>query len=137
MQSNEESDTMAAWREAWLYLNLLMKGSKLPTYIKYSVGEDLLRDMMGVGKRLDLANRIGKQRPYKARELVQQASDLYDQVKFQVNQITDAGYIPSSREEEKDMLLPKRSREHLSKLMDSFGRYLGVWLKNVQTVGNR
>ena len=133
---DSESPTLNAWREAWLYLNTLMRGNKIPNFIKYSIGEDVLRDMLQVGKRIDRAHRLINSKPYKSKQLVLEASELYDDVKFEVNQIIDAGYLPSESADNGGKIMPDRSREHLSKLMDNFGRWLGGWLKNIQSAGN-
>ena len=132
-----ESKTLNAWREAWIYLCYLMgRSSKIPTPIKYSVGEDLLKDMLRVGQLIDKAHILVNTKPYKSKQLVMEASDLYDTVKFTVNQLIDAK-IPSTETENADqyVIMSSKSREHLSKLMYNFGGWLGGWLKNIQPAG--
>lgn len=131
-----ESPTLNAWRETWLYLCDLMRGSKLPNYIKYSVGEDILRDMMRVGQHINKAHMLINSKPYESRKHVYQASDIYDDVKFAVNQLVDAKHPATNVDNPGSPMLPDRTREYLSKLMDNFGRWLGGWLKNIQSAGS-
>lgn len=126
------SKTLNAWREAWIYLCFLMgRGSKLPTQIKYSVGEDVIRDMIRVGQHIEKAHILVNTKPYKSKQHVMEASDLYDTVKFTVNQLIDARIPSTEAENAGQYILSDKTREHLSKLMYNFGCRLGGWLKRI------
>lgn len=146
MKDQIQFDTLAAWRELWLYMNVLMNGTKLPTYIKYSIGEDILKDMLKIGQKLDLSNKIRNTRPSRAKQLAFDASDIYDQVKFALDQLIDSGYIKdnpdgalpdNSRGKASQPLKPQenRQRERLSYLRADFGGKLGGWLKSFHPAG--
>lgn len=142
MKDYIQFDTLAAWRELWLYLNSLMNGRKIPVFIKYSVGEDILRDFMKVGQKLDLSNKVKNSRPSRAKQLAYEASDLYDHVKFAIDQLIDSGYIRNEPEKalspsptNKHKIYENKQREHLSRLREDFGNKLGGWLRSFHPAG--
>lgn len=57
-------------------------------------------------------------------------------MKFAVNQLVDANYLVNDADNLGSPVLPARTREYLSKLMDNFGRWLGGLLKNIQPAGS-
>lgn len=118
----ESLDALTKFSELWEY-SLIVIGSKdIPNYLRYSIGEEILKELKQVGYLIDFANKQSKQ--YDRIKSARDADRLFQQVKFDFNLLL---YHKA---------LAKR-RGHLYELESELGKMLGGWLNYLTSNGER
>lgn len=122
---------MSAFDELYNHwLNVVMASRWMSDPVRLTAGGDVARTMLEYGRRLDLASR--ESNGYRRLKLAEEASALFDMVRFSVNKMLLTPYLGRSRSRpawnQKANPLA-RYREHTTRLVERAGRIFGGWLR--------
>ncbi len=115
-------DALTKFKELWGYSLIIIGSKDLPNYLRYSIGEEILKELKLVGYLIDHANKQGKQ--YERVKSAREADRLFQQVKFDFELLLYHKAIA-------------KKRGHLYTLTAELGRMLGGWLNYLTSNGER
>lgn len=118
----ESLDALTKFHELWAYSLVILGGNDVPNYLRYSIGEEILKELKQIGYLIDYANKQTKH--YDRIKSAREADRIFQQVKFDFNLML---YHKA---------LAKR-RGHLYELEAELGKMLGGWLNYLTSNGER
>jgi hypothetical protein len=108
-------DALAAFEELWRYIVCLMEGRRLPSWLKYSIGEKVISELTEVGSKLKMANYSHSD--YTRHRLATEADSLYQKVKYELSLLLGGKRFDGQR-------------GHVAELEAKFGGMLNRWINS-------
>lgn len=115
-------DVLTAFGELWDYALVIISGKNMPNYLRYSIGEEIVKELKLAGWYVKQANL--SHNPSFRKSLMIKADQIFQQVKFDFDLVLHCSAL-------------SQRRMHLYKLEARFGRLLGGWLNSETSHGMR
>jgi len=116
-------DVLTKFYELWDYALIVVSGKNVPNYLRYSVGEEILKELKTVGWNLKYSN-IPTITNFARIKSVKDADESFQQVKFDFDLLMAYKNI-------------SQSREHLYTIEAEFGKMLGGWRNYLTSNGTK
>lgn len=136
------------WKLLFAYTAVLVNNKNVSNWMKYSLGEYLVNLLLDISNNIIRANQMQRFNISKAISLVMEASSSFDVFKCDSDTFIDLANPAGIDEADKqyadairaiketggiNISLKGNQRKHFSYLRTEFGKYLGGWLKSLQS----
>ena len=136
------------WKLLFAYTTVLINNKNVSNWMKYSLGEYMVNLLLDISNNIIRANQIQKYNISKSISLVMEASNTFDVFKCDSDTFIDLANPAGIDETDKQyadairaiketggirLSLKGNQRKHFSYLRTEFGKYLGGWLKSLQS----
>ena len=136
------------WKLLFAYTTVLINNKNVSNWMKYSLGEYMVNLLLDISNNIIRANQIQKYNISKSISLVMEASSTFDVFKCDSDTFIDLANPAGIDETDKQyadairaiketggirLSLKGNQRKHFSYLRTEFGKYLGGWLKSLQS----